>query len=61
MKLRGMIVAADSTEKTITIKCDTSISGVTLAAMVTLIEDEPEKSIFKSNLPPSKFERLPGE
>lgn len=29
-KLHGRIVAADSTEKTITIQCDSKISGVTM-------------------------------
>ena len=30
MNFHGRIVAADSTEKTITIECDTRISGITM-------------------------------
>ena len=42
MKLKGKIVAADSTDKTITIQCDTSISGVQISGRVILQDEWPE-------------------
>lgn len=51
MKLHGKIVAADSTEKTITIQCDGSISGVQIAGRVTLQDEWPDPSpkLLKAN------------
>ena len=43
MKLHGKIVAADSTEKTITIQCDGSISGVQIAGRVIVSDEWPEE------------------
>ena len=61
MKLHGKIVAADCTAKTITIECDGSISGITVAGRVILMDEWPEPEVFKSQLKPERFERVPGE
>jgi len=61
MKLHGKIVAADSTAKTITIECDSSISGITVAGRVIVTDEWPEPKIFKDELNPDRFERVPGE
>lgn len=65
MKVTGTIVAADVTEKTITIQCDWGIKGVTMGSRVTLSDE----GIFRGHIDPNRFirnddpdyERQPGE
>ncbi len=42
MKLRGKIIAADANDKTITIKCDKSISGIQISNRVIIVDECPD-------------------
>lgn len=64
MKRHGKVVAADSTERTITIQCDDKIGGVVMGSRIVLDDEWPESTpepIFKSTLESNRFERQPGE
>ena len=42
MKLSGKIIAADATDRTITIKCDEPISGIQICGRVVINDEYPD-------------------
>lgn len=63
----GKVVAADSSDRTITIQCDEKIGGVTMGSRVLIQDEWPAQDLELADFLASQtkkkkeFERVPGE